>query len=218
MQLEADGVNGAGKPVAELSPMAGGSAVVNRRLMVQDRVTGIHFLVNTGADVSTIPASKRDFAHLSKQVLYAANGTIIPTYGQKLLRLDLGFRRVFQWPFVIAEVDTFIIDSDFLARYNLLPDIRHKRLIDGDTFLKVNAQLICRTVPKLTAFADDCPFKEMLKEFPEITRASVTHKQAAHGVEHVNKTTGPPVSNKARRPKNVRERTRARALIVKFLK
>ena len=179
MQLEADGVNRAGKPVTELSPTAGGLTVVNRRLMVRDRVT--NFLMNTGADVSTIPASRRDLAHLGKQVLYAANGTIIPTYGQKLLRLDLGFRRVFQWPFVIAEVDTFIIGSDFLARYNLLPDIRHKRLIDSDTFLKVNAQLVCRTVPKLTAFADDCPFKEMLKEFPEITRASVTHKQAAQG-------------------------------------
>ncbi|KAG5318829.1 POL5 protein, partial [Pseudoatta argentina] len=29
--------------------------------------------------------------------------------------------------------------------------------------------------------------------------ASITHKQAAHGVEHVIKTTGPPVSSKARR-------------------
>ena len=123
----------------------------NRRLIVRDRVTGIRFLVDTGVDVSTIPASRRDLEHIGKQMLYAANGTIIPTYGQKLLRLDLGFRRVFQWPFIIAEVDTFIIGSDFLARYNLLPDIRHKRLIDGDTFLKVNAQLVCRTVPKLTA-------------------------------------------------------------------
>ena len=38
----------------------------------------------------------------------------------------------------------------------------------------------------------------MLNEFPEITRASITHKQAAHGVEHVIETTGPPVSNKVR--------------------
>ena len=110
--------------------------MANRRLVVRDRVTGIRFLVDTEADVSTIPASRRDLAHIGKQVLYAANGTIIPTYGQKLLRLDLGFRRVFQWPFVIAEVDTFIIGSEFLTRYNLLSEIRHKRLIDGDTFLQ----------------------------------------------------------------------------------
>ena len=37
------------------------------------------------------------------------NGTIIPTYGQKLLQLDLGFHRVFQWPFIFADMDTFII-------------------------------------------------------------------------------------------------------------
>ena len=180
VQLEADGVNGEGKLTAELSPTAGSSAAVNRRLMVRDRVTGTNFLVDTGADVSTVPASRRDLAHLDKQVLYAANGTIISTYGQKLLRLDLGFRRVFQWPFIIAEVDTCIIGSDFLARYNLLSDIRHKRLIDGDTLFKINAQLVYKTVPKLTASADDCPFKELLREFPEITRTSGTHKPAAH--------------------------------------
>ena len=117
LQLEAESINETGKLEAELSPTADGSAVANRRLIVRDRVTDIRFLVDTGADISIIPASSRDLAHIGKQMLYAANGTIIPTYGQKLLRLDLGFRRVFQWPFVIAEVDTFIIGSDFLARY-----------------------------------------------------------------------------------------------------
>ena len=35
-------------------------------------------LVDTGADVSTIPVSRRDHIHIGKQVLYAANGMIIP--------------------------------------------------------------------------------------------------------------------------------------------
>ncbi|KYN45412.1 hypothetical protein ALC56_00106, partial [Trachymyrmex septentrionalis] len=61
---------------------------------------------------------------------------------QKLLQFDLGFHRVFQWSFIIADVDTFIIGSDFLAHFNLLPDTRHKRLIDGSTFLKISAQLV----------------------------------------------------------------------------
>ena len=101
---------------------------------------------------------------------------------------------MFQWPFI----NTFIIGSDFLARFNLLPDIRHKRLIDGNTFLKVSAQLVSKTISQLTAFADDCPYKQILSKFPEITRTSITHKQITHGVEHVIETIGPPVLNKAR--------------------
>ena len=107
------------------------------------------------------------------------------------------FRHVFQWPFIIADVDTFIIGSDFLARFNLLRDLR--RLIEGNTFLKVSAQLVNNVSPHLTALADDCPCKEILSKFPEITRTSITHKQTTHGVEHVIETTGPSVSNKARR-------------------
>ncbi|XP_011060066.1 PREDICTED: uncharacterized protein LOC105149386 [Acromyrmex echinatior] len=153
--------------------------------------------MDTGADVSTIPISRHDRTHIGKHCYpTAANRTIIPMYRQKLLQFDLRFHRVF--PFIIVEVDTFIIDSDFLARFNLLPDIQHKRLINGNTFLKVSAQLV-KTISRLTAFADDCPYKEILSKFPEITRTSITHKQIAHGVEHVIETTGPPVSNKARR-------------------
>jgi len=95
--------------------------------------------VDIGANVSTIPVSRHNRIHINDRILYAANGTIIPIYGQKLLQLDLGFRRVFQWPFIIADMDTFITESDFLV-FNLLPAIRHKHLIDN-TFLKVSAQV-----------------------------------------------------------------------------
>ncbi|KAG5310246.1 POL4 protein, partial [Pseudoatta argentina] len=78
-----------------------------------------------------------------------------------------------------------------------LATIRHKRLIDGNTFLKVFAQLVNKASPYLTALADDCPYKELSK-FPKITRTSITHKQVTHGMEHVTETTDPPVSNKAR--------------------
>ena len=75
LQLEASET---GKLEAELSPAADSLAVAARRLIVRDRVTGIEFLVDTGADVSTIPVSRRDHIHIGKQVLYAANGMIIP--------------------------------------------------------------------------------------------------------------------------------------------
>jgi len=45
----------------------------------------------------------------------------------------------------------------------------------------------------LIALADDCPYKEILNKFSEITGTSITHKQTTHGVEHVIETTGLPV-------------------------
>ena len=45
---------------AELSSAADSLAVATRRLIIRDRIIGIKFLVDTRADVLTIPVSKRD--------------------------------------------------------------------------------------------------------------------------------------------------------------
>ena len=83
------------KLVAELSSTADSLTKATRHFIVRDHVTGLRFLVDTGADVLVIPISMRGHLQPSDHTLYAANGTIIPTYGQKLMQLDLGFRRVF---------------------------------------------------------------------------------------------------------------------------
>ncbi|GIY86990.1 hypothetical protein CEXT_700851 [Caerostris extrusa] len=36
--------------------------------------------------------------------LFVANGKAIPTYGKRLLKLDLRLRREFNWPFIIAAI------------------------------------------------------------------------------------------------------------------
>lgn len=46
--------------------------------------------------------------------LYAANRTSIKTYGTQLYHMDLGLRRIFTWPFIIADVSQAIIGADFL--------------------------------------------------------------------------------------------------------
>ena len=66
-------------------------------------------------------------------------------------------------------------------------------------FLNVFVQVVNKAISRLTTLGDDCPYKEILSKFPEITRTSITHKQIAHGVEHVIETTCSLVSNKARR-------------------
>ncbi|GFX20268.1 peptidase A2 domain-containing protein [Trichonephila clavipes] len=87
------------------------------RLFVKDRETGCQFLVDSGADVSILPWTKTKGEYQASQYkLYAANGTEIPTYGLKILTLDLGLRRPFQWPFIIAKVERGIIGADFLQK------------------------------------------------------------------------------------------------------
>jgi len=64
------------------------------------------------------------------------------THGCITLRLDFGLRREFSCRFVVADVTGPTIGSDFLCFYNLLFDMRHRRLIDNITNLTVNGALI----------------------------------------------------------------------------
>ncbi|GBM53070.1 Transposon Ty3-I Gag-Pol polyprotein [Araneus ventricosus] len=76
----------------------------------------------------------QQFLHAA--ILYAANNTKIKTFGTKRLNLDLGLRRVFPFNFIIAEVSHPIIGADFLERFELLVDVKNRRLIDSVTTLK----------------------------------------------------------------------------------
>ncbi|GFS73709.1 transposon Ty3-I Gag-Pol polyprotein [Nephila pilipes] len=99
----------------------------NYRLFVFDKKTGIKYLVDSSADMSLIPALCGDKV-IGDFKLYAANGTEIPCFGHKTLTLDLGLRRDFQLPFIIAKVNKGILGADFLNRFNLLIDIKNKKI------------------------------------------------------------------------------------------
>ena len=67
------------------------------RLFIFDKVSGTKFLIDTGADVSVIPHRGRKTVSPADIKIYAADGTHIDTYGDRLLTVDLGLRRPFQW-------------------------------------------------------------------------------------------------------------------------
>lgn len=91
-----EGARSAGKQTAPLSSATDRLGAAQSRLIIRDRISGIRFLVDTGADVSVLPSVYQRRKHKSNYTLYAANGSAIATYGQRLLRLDLGLRRVIQ--------------------------------------------------------------------------------------------------------------------------
>jgi len=126
-----------GKRVGLSLAAAGDDSPKLCRLYVTDRRTGIKYLIDTGSDVSVYPPQKHHMfrGKAEPYQLYAANGSVIPTYGTKTLQPDLSLRREFPWRFNIADVLQPIIEADFLAHYHLLPDMKKKKLIDGETGL-----------------------------------------------------------------------------------
>lgn len=171
-------------------------------MFIQDSVSRVRFLVDTGSDICCYPrhllkgrVSATDFD------VRAANGSSIKTYGTIALRLNIGLRRDFHWNFVVADVGNAIIGSDFLGHYHLLPDCRNRRLIDGSTNLSVPATIASIKQSSVkTIVADDSKFSKILLEFPDVTRPPGLPRILKHStVHHILTTDGPPVSCRPRR-------------------
>ena len=172
------------------------------RLFIKDQKTGQRFLVDSGADISVIPVQQNNKkTETSDFKLYAANGSVIQTYGSNILNLNLGLKRCFEWSFIVADVSKGILGADFLHHFGLLIDLKNKRLIDSNTNLKVPADVaiidLSETISSLHA---TCRFSKLLKQFPDLTKPSVTPKEVKHGVQHfITTSSGPPVYSKPRR-------------------
>ena len=87
----------------------------SRLLHVKEKTTGLSFLVDSGAQVSLIPAGQQDRNKgAEKLTLQAVNGSIIQTYGCRRIDIDLNLQRKLAWSFIVADVTTPILGADFL--------------------------------------------------------------------------------------------------------
>ena len=110
----------------------------SKRFHIRDRNSGLEFLVDTGAEISLVPATNTN-ARPSDLRLYAANNTPINTFGEKPLKLDFRLKRPISWTFCIAAVPNAIIGADFLNHFGLAVDVRRRRLIEVGTGLSISA-------------------------------------------------------------------------------
>ena len=94
------------------------------QLLVNDNHSGRSFLIDTGAQVSLLPATAHARRHPSPTApkLVAANGSSIASYGTQQTHVQLG-KRKFTVTFIIADVRRPILGADFLRRHKLLVDL-----------------------------------------------------------------------------------------------
>ena len=172
-------------------------------LHIKDPLTHHRFLVDTGAEVSVLPATSADRRHppLPDRSLSAVNGSSIATYGTRSLTVSLGLRRRFRWIFVVADVQQAILGADFLHFHRLNVDMRARSLVDGVTQLSCPATIahVSATRPSVNLTTVPEPVKDLLSSFPSITRPYSATVPVKHTVEHHLPTNGAPVHARARR-------------------
>lgn len=174
------------------------------RLFITDKISNITFLIDTGADVSIIPAttnskSRATVSSEHEYSLYAANGTKINTFGQKNLTLNLGLRRPFKWPFIVANVTRAIIGADFLEYFGLLVDLKQRKLIDSQTKLSTIANVTRTSDVRISTINTNDPYAALLYEFIDITRPLPAADRKQTKTKHHIVTNGQPVSERFRR-------------------
>lgn len=156
----------------------------NSRLFVQDESNNIIFLIDTGADLSVLPCKKLLKSNNSQFSLSAANGSLIKTFGTKMIKVNLGLQRNFIHEFILADIDRAIIGADFLKKNGLIVDLRNKKLIDPLNQLSISTPS-CESetpTPKICLLEND--FSIILKEFPELSQPPNYFKTVQHTVTH----------------------------------
>jgi transposase InsO family protein len=183
-----------------------GKSNTSRSLLfyVIDAENGTRYLVDTGAEVSVVPATPlhRQQRLPDNNKLKAANGSAIKSYGTTDINVHIDRRRILKWKFIIAEVPYAILGMDFLRHYNMSVDTRRRRLMDNSTkatisgIITANNSFSNKSFHSLSLIST---FRDTLREFPRIAKASDEIPPVTSDVTHCIKTTGSPVYSKPRR-------------------
>nr|VZI08777.1 unnamed protein product [Spirometra erinaceieuropaei] len=115
----------------------------------------------------------------------AVNTYPIATFGTCSLSPDIGFRRLFPWVVVAADIPCAILGTDFLTTTNL-------------TVRDISS---CGASRQLAALGPESenPFRQPLAKYPGLTRPNFGVSIPAYDVIHSIRTTGHPVFSRLRR-------------------
>ena len=170
-------------------------------LSITDSRQGVSFLIDSGADVSVLPATQNNKrnVHQTTKNLIAANGTPIKTYGKTRRRVTLG-KKQYVHEFYVAEVTKPILGADFFRQNHLAIDIHGNRLLN-----LLNGSVHSAQSSHIPAFVHGIStrqsgvYDDILQSFPNLLIPNFASSEKKHGIEHYIETTGPPLSARARR-------------------
>ena len=159
-------------------------------LTLHNANTNKSFLIDTGAEVSVVPATDQDRqgATLEKELI-AANGSRIRCYGEKKVRLHVG-DRVYEWKFLVADVR-----RPFIGAKNgqlVHPEEMHVTPLQRNRCRSQITGLV------FAATANPSPLAKSFTEFPSVTVPNFRIDRPKHEVRHTIETRGQPIRAKAR--------------------
>ena len=135
-------------------------------LFVQDLSSKLSFLVDSGAEVSLLPAQQADWATLSSGRPLVASQSI-RSYRKK--RVSLNFRKQrFSWSFIIADTPVVIL-SDFLLSHTLAVDPRRRCLFwwrESDwraNLAIIRGSVKSGTYPVRIYLVSECAYRNLLQ-------------------------------------------------------
>ena len=172
-------------------------------LHIEDKLSGMLYVIDTGACRSVLPAKPSDYPNRTFELgLKAANGSAIPSYGTRNVKLDFGLGRVYDWEFVIAKVETPLLGIDFIKAFRWCINAESDVILDNETLQKMQCNLSDNDRRILTEYAllsgvSNCKYAKLLSKFPKLTTLEANDK-AKHDFKHYIVTPNTPVYCKAR--------------------
>ncbi|GBL73008.1 hypothetical protein AVEN_128176-1 [Araneus ventricosus] len=86
--------------------------------------------------------------------------------------MNLGLKRKFQWPFILASVLKPILTADFLEHYNLFVDVKRKKLLDGTSAVGLKKPISTDESMYVATVQGDSPYVKLVLKFSDITKPS----------------------------------------------
>ena len=194
------------------------AATVSTVMYIYDKEINTRFLIDSGADLSLLPATAADRVSRGQAPpLTAANGSAINSFTRKTIQLQLNGKR-YSADFITADVPSAILGADFLRRHKLLIDMSNRCLIDTTDGSILPCWATAMQYRRASAATETCKFKQLLLDRPALTTPNFNSETTAHGIQLHIPTTGPPVHARARRlaPEKLEAAKREFALMEKM--
>ena len=180
----------AGKLASRSSSVQAVAGAGSSTLYVLDTTTNTFLLVDSGAEVSLLPAGQRDRScPATSPPLVAANGRPIASYARRRSTLLLDGQQ-FSWSFIIADMPVGVLGADFLVHHSLAVDLKRRflfRWLPSDWAAElVIIKGVLRPLSiqwRVNLVAPDCPFLSMLRSRPALTTPSFDIQMPKHKVE-----------------------------------